>query len=107
MASSGGAEPSRVFGRFETSRPNELWTGDALHGPVVADRKAILFAFIDDYSRLLAGYRWGYSEDVVRLEAALRSGWLLGGCPERSWSTGARRSCRASCCGRAPPWGCA
>jgi putative transposase len=22
-----------VFGRFEASRPNELWTGDALHGP--------------------------------------------------------------------------
>ncbi len=24
-----------VFGRFEASRPNELWVGDALHGPVV------------------------------------------------------------------------
>jgi len=22
-----------VFGRFEASRPNEIWTGDALHGP--------------------------------------------------------------------------
>src|SRR5918994_3200753 len=22
-----------VFGRFEAERPNELWTGDALHGP--------------------------------------------------------------------------
>ncbi len=28
-----------VFGRFEASRPNELWTGDALHGPAVAGRK--------------------------------------------------------------------
>ena len=26
-----GAAP--VFGRFEATRPNELWTGDALHGP--------------------------------------------------------------------------
>jgi hypothetical protein len=25
-----------VFGRFEADRPYELWTGDALHGPVVA-----------------------------------------------------------------------
>jgi putative transposase len=46
-----GAEPSRVFGRFETTRANELWTGDALHGPTVAGRKTYLFAFIDDYVR--------------------------------------------------------
>jgi putative transposase len=26
-----GAES--VFGRFEAGRPNELWTGDALHAP--------------------------------------------------------------------------
>ena len=25
--------PPQAFGRFEASRPNELWTGDALHGP--------------------------------------------------------------------------
>ena len=73
--------PPRVFGRFQAGRPNELWSGDALHGPVVADRKAILFAFIDDYSRLLPGYRWGWSEDVVRLEAALRSGLASRGVP--------------------------
>jgi transposase InsO family protein len=40
-----------VFGRFEASRPNELWTGDALHGPVITGRKAYLSA-VDDYSRL-------------------------------------------------------
>jgi putative transposase len=34
--------PPAVFGRFEASRPNELWTGDALHGPPVAGRKAYL-----------------------------------------------------------------
>ena len=28
-----------AFGRFEASRPNELWVGDALHGPVVAGKK--------------------------------------------------------------------
>jgi hypothetical protein len=32
-----------VFGRFEASRPNELWTGDALHGPQVGGRKTYLF----------------------------------------------------------------
>jgi putative transposase len=25
--------PAVVFGRFEATRPNELWTGDALHAP--------------------------------------------------------------------------
>ena len=36
QASPGGAP---VFGRFEASRPNELWTGDALHGPVITGRR--------------------------------------------------------------------
>ena len=38
-----------TFGRFEAGRPNELWTGDALHGPKIAGRKAYLFAFLDDH----------------------------------------------------------
>jgi putative transposase len=41
--------PPQAFGRFEASRPNELWTGDALHGPKVAGRKAYLSAFLDDH----------------------------------------------------------
>ena len=63
-----------VFGRFEAERPNELWTGDALHGPQVAGRKTYLFAFIGDHSRALAGYRFGYAEDTVRLAAPLLRG---------------------------------
>jgi len=50
-----GEENQRVFGRFEATRPNELWTGDALHGPVIAGRKSYLFAFIDDHSRAVMG----------------------------------------------------
>jgi putative transposase len=73
--------PPRVFGRFEAAAPNERWTGDALHGPIVGGRKAILFAFLDDHSRLLPGYRWGHSEDTVRLEAALRNGLAARGVP--------------------------
>jgi len=33
--------PPVAFGRFEVDAPNQLWTGDALHGPVVGGRKAI------------------------------------------------------------------
>ena len=73
--------PPKAYGRFEASAPNELWTGDALHGPVVAGRKAYLLAFIDDYSRALPGHRWTASEDTVRLEAALRAGLACRGVP--------------------------
>ena len=75
-----GSAP-KAFGRFEAAAPNDRWTGDALHGPVVAGRKTYLFAFIDDHSRALTGYRWGHSEDTVRLEAALRKGMSARGIP--------------------------
>ncbi len=61
-----------MFGRFEAGDPNELWTGDALHGRRIGGRKTYLFAFIDDHSRLVVGHRWGFAEDTVRLAAALR-----------------------------------
>ena len=70
-----------AFGRFEAAAPNDRWTGDALHGPHIAGRKVFLFAFIDDHSRALPGYRWGHSEDTVRLEAALRHGLGSRGIP--------------------------
>ncbi len=75
------SEREVVFGRFEAAERNELWVGDALHGPKVAGRKAILFAFLDDHARLATGYRWVHSEDTVRAEAALRSGLESRGVP--------------------------
>ncbi|MFC9646946.1 DDE-type integrase/transposase/recombinase [Streptomyces mirabilis] len=71
-----------VFGRFEADRPNELWVGDALHGPKIAGRKTYLFAFLDDHSRLMVGHRWGFMEDSVRLAAALRPALAARGVPE-------------------------
>ena len=71
-----------VFGRFEADRPNELWVGDALHGPVVAGRKTYLFAFLDDHSRAVMGHRFGYAEDTVRLAAALRPALASRGIPQ-------------------------
>ena len=75
--------PPAVFGRFECARPNEMWTGDALHGPLVAGRKAYLFCFIDDHSRAVMAARWGYFEDSVRLAAALRPALAARGVPAR------------------------
>jgi len=70
-----------AFGRFEATRPNELWVGDALHGPVVGGKKAILFAYLDDHSRLITGHRWTWSEDTLSAESALRRGILSRGVP--------------------------
>ena len=74
--------PPQAFGRFEAARPNELWTGDALHGPQIAGRKAYLFCFLDDHSRAVMAARWGYFEDSVRLAAALRPALAARGVPE-------------------------
>jgi|1185.fasta_scaffold42142_2 putative transposase len=79
-----GRTPSKVYGRFEATAPNELWTGDGLHGPKLAatGRRAVLLAFIDDHSRLLVGWRWVTGEDVFGLEAALRPALMARGIPE-------------------------
>jgi putative transposase len=74
-------QPPRALGRFEAGEFGELWTGDGMHGPVVDGAKAILFAFIDDWSRAVPGWRWGHGEDTVRLEAALRRGLQSAGIP--------------------------
>ena len=78
----GGPGSEAVFGRFEADRPNELWTGDALHGPHVGGRKTYLFAFLDDHSRAIVGHRFGFAEDTVRLAAALRPALGSRGVPD-------------------------
>jgi len=75
-----GATPA-VFGRFEAENPNDRWTGDALHGPKIGGRKTYLFAFLDDHSRLVCGYRFGFSEDTVRLGVALEPALAARGVP--------------------------
>jgi transposase InsO family protein len=75
-------EQSEVFGRFEAAAANERWAGDALHGPRIGGRKTFLFAFIDDHSRLVTGYRFGFTEDTVRLSAALEKALTARGVPQ-------------------------
>jgi putative transposase len=73
---------SRALGRFEAEVRNELWTGDALHGPMVQGRRAFLFCFLDDHSRLFCGYRWTGREDVLNASRALRAGTAARGVPK-------------------------
>lgn len=76
-----GGQIGRALGRFEAEQRNELWTGDALHGPLIDGRRVFLFCFIDDHSRLLAGYRWAAREDVLNASRALRAGMAARGRP--------------------------
>lgn len=73
--------PATAFGRFEADRCNELWVGDALHGPHVGGRKTYLFAFLDDRSRAVMAARFAHHEDTVRLAAALRPALASRGVP--------------------------
>jgi putative transposase len=73
---------SRALGRFEAESRNELWTGDALHGPMVDGRRTFLFCFLDDHSRLFCGYRWAAREDVLNASRALRAGIAARGVPK-------------------------
>jgi putative transposase len=73
---------ARALGRFEAEAPNELWTGDALHGPLIDGRRTFLFCFLDDHSRLLVGYRWAAREDVLNASRALRAGIAARGVPK-------------------------
>jgi putative transposase len=75
-------EAAPVFGRFEAARPNEIWTGDALHAIRLDGRKTYLFAFIDDHSRAVMAARFGFAEDTIRLAAALRPALGSRGVPE-------------------------
>ena len=71
-----------AFGRWEAARPNEIWTGDAMHAIRLGGRKTYLFAFIDDHSRAVMAARFGFAEDTIRLAAALRPALGTRGVPE-------------------------
>ncbi len=65
--------------RFEANFPSELWQSDLLYGPWLPDparpgkkRRAVLYAFMDDHSRLLLHGRFSSKGDLPALELVLR-----------------------------------
>jgi transposase InsO family protein len=79
---------NRSFTRFERSAPNELWQGDAMDGPWLPDpkeparkRKAYLFCFLDDYSRLVPYAEFFWDEALPRMERVLKVAMLRRGVP--------------------------
>jgi putative transposase len=73
----------KAFGRFEADEPDQLWVSDGLHGPIVAGRRAVLFALLDDYSRYVVGHRWGHGEETLGMQAALHDAVKTHGCPRK------------------------
>jgi len=65
--------------RFEALAPNDLWQSDMLQGPWLPDparpgksRRAYLYAFIDDHSRMLLHGRFSFKGDLPALELVFR-----------------------------------
>lgn len=73
--------------RFEMRYFGELWTTDFMHGPHLIDgkkrRRAILMAIIDDHSRMIVGFQWGWAENTKLLESVFKDAILQHGCPDR------------------------
>lgn len=76
--------------RFEAEAPNDLWQSDMLVGPWLPDpdkpgkrRRAYLYAFLDDHSRLLLAGRWSFKGDLPALELVFRQALRRHGLPRR------------------------
>ena len=76
--------------RFEASAPNDLWQSDMLAGPWLPDperpgktRRAYLYAFLDDHSRLVLHGRWSFKGDLPALELVFRRSLQKYGVPKR------------------------
>ena len=76
--------------RFEADSPNDLWQSDMLAGPWLPDperpgrsRRAWLYAFLDDHSRLLMHGRFSFKGDLPALELVFRRCVQKYGVPRR------------------------
>jgi len=83
------SEKTKRFRRFERDHPNDLWQGDALVGPWLPDparpgrkRRAHLFCFIDDHSRLVPYAEFFWEEALPRMERVLKVAILRRGLPK-------------------------
>lgn len=84
------SDSERGFRRFEVEAPNILWQSDAQHTLYLPDprdpkkrKKAILFAILDDYSRLVIHGQFYWDEKLPRLEDCLKKAILRHGIPEQ------------------------
>lgn len=71
--------PRDDLDRFEAGFPNELWQSDMLEGPMLPDpakkgafRRAWLYTFLDDHSRMCLHGRFSFKGDLPALELVFR-----------------------------------
>jgi len=83
------AQKPRTYQRFEREHVNSLWQGDAMAGPWLPDpfaagkkRRAHLFCFLDDHSRLVPHAEFFWDEALPRMERVLKVGILKRGVPQ-------------------------
>jgi transposase InsO family protein len=83
------AQTPRTYRRFEREHVNSLWQGDAMAGPWLPDpfaagkkRRAHLFCYLDDHSRLIPHAEFFWDEALPRMERVLKVGILKRGVPE-------------------------
>ena len=83
------AQSPRAFHRFEKEAVNQLWQGDAMVGPWLPDpsqggkkKRAHLFCFLDDHSRLIPHAEFFFEEALPRLERVLKVAILKRGLPK-------------------------
>ena len=73
--------------RFEAELPNDIWQSDCMNGPQVTvegkARKAYLFAFLDDMSRLICHAEFYLNERVETYIGALRVALAKRGLPRK------------------------
>ena len=76
--------------RYEAASPNDTWQSDMLAGPWLPDperpghvRRAWLYAYLDDHSRLLLDGRFSFKGDLPALEMVLRRALARRGCCRR------------------------
>jgi putative transposase len=83
------AQRPTAYRRFEREQVNSLWQGDAMVGPWLPDpsqpakkRRAHLFCFIDDHSRLVPYAEFFFEEALPRMERVLKIAILRRGLPQ-------------------------
>lgn len=77
-------KPKKIHYAFEKEHINELWQSDITDGIVIRgnNRMTHLFAFIDDYSRIIPHGQFYYDEKLPRLEDCLKKAILKRGIPK-------------------------
>ena len=78
----------KPYRRFQRPHFGDLWQGDAMDGPYLPDpanpdkqRQVFLFAFFDDYSRLVPHAQFYWNEQLPRMEDCFKRAILRYGRP--------------------------